>query len=101
VIHSVEAGSAPGQHGGRPTAGPRYPHRSISDYDDYGYGSKPSSGGVVEGIVKWFNPEKGIGFIAPDQGGKTACSHGAIPWSFCTTLRVFETPSRRSVLAFG
>jgi CspA family cold shock protein len=88
TVHSVEAGSAPGQRGNRPATGSRYPRQSVSDYDDYGYGAKPSSGGTVEGTVKWFNPDKGFGFIAPDQGGKDVFVHiRAVERAGLSTLR--------------
>lgn len=36
-------------------------------------GSRPSS--TMEGAVKWFEPDKGYGFVSPDGGGKDIFVH--------------------------
>src|SRR5580658_2843565 len=37
------------------------------------YTARPST--ALEGAVKWFEPEKGYGFISPDGGGKDVFIH--------------------------
>lgn len=42
---------------------------------------------MANGIVKWFNPMKGFGFIQPDQGGADAFVHiSALERAGLTTL---------------
>ena len=42
---------------------------------------------MTEETVKWFNPQKGFGFINPDDGGKDAFVHiSAVERAGLTTL---------------
>jgi CspA family cold shock protein len=38
----------------------------------------PATAVEIEGTVKWFNPEKGFGFVACDDGGKDVFLHISI-----------------------
>ena len=43
---------------------------------------------MSKGIVKWFNPEKGYGFIQPDEGGNDVFVHiSAVERAGMSTLR--------------
>ncbi len=43
---------------------------------------------MATGTVKWFNPEKGYGFIEPSEGGKDAFVHiSAVERAGLSTLR--------------
>jgi len=47
--------------------------------------TKPSSGTIVRGIVKWYDAVKGYGFVVPDGGGADIMVHASCVRAFGRT----------------
>jgi len=88
-------GSGGGVGGGMSPRGPRR-------------GPDPSTAVAMTGTVKWFNREKGFGFIAGEDGGKDVFIHISIlqaagladlPEGQPVNMRVVETPKGREAIS--
>lgn len=56
----------------------REPRFSPSAHSLRSYSFDPDSLEEVEGVVKWFNPLKGFGFIYPDDGDRDIFFHASV-----------------------
>ncbi|SCM77849.1 Cold-shock DNA-binding domain protein [uncultured Pleomorphomonas sp.] len=93
-----DRGPRPGGFGGGGGFGaPRPPRRSVDT----------SQATPLDGTVKWFNPEKGFGFVAGEDGGKDVFVHisvlqsagmGPLTDGQRVAMKIVETPKGREAV---
>ena len=91
------------------TEQPRRPPRESGG--SFGRGPRDLSNAVdMTGTVKWFNTEKGFGFIAPEGGGKDVFIHisvlgrsgiAALAEGQQVSMRVVDTPKGREAVSIS
>jgi CspA family cold shock protein len=90
------AGGGGGGFGGAP----RPPRRMVD----------PSTATPLDGVVKWFNPDKGFGFVAGEDGGKDVFVHisvlqaagmGPLADGQRVSMRIVETPKGREAVSIS
>ncbi len=88
----------------RPSGGPRGGAPGGRERPD------PSTAIPLDGVIKWFNPEKGFGFAVTDDGGKDVFVHIAVleraglrelPEGQKVSMRVVQTQKGREAISIS